>query len=964
MSHPSEQAEVFKKPLKRKRSSLDSNATSQTSAHAPNDPQDLSKNSGVTAFRTVSACNRCRSRKNRCDQVLPACGNCEKAGTPCVGYDANLNRTVPRNYVLYLEHRVEQLEALLDEHGVEYPPPSQLAIENKPNGTNQAQAPPITRRSSRPKSEEEDHGHNGTVKAEDATHRESLAGPDRKISMSAISFASVVREAVKKYIAHGARAAMKGPKDGRDDGHHKDSFYGLYSPPITKPAPFPEAELARDLTHLYFEHANPQIPILHRGEFANFLDRVYTTRPEERSVRATFFVSVTCAIGAGIIMDKSGELDQQSSDEEIRNGFGTTSCLKRAEPEQYFAAAMMCLESFLSAPRAFESTPTGLEELQAILLVANFSLLRPVTPGLWFIAGTAMRVAKNLGLYQEGPEDIDSAKTVAVGSSEADARKQHQALGRLWWSRDMRRRLWYCTYSIDRLVSVCVGRTTSIDETVITTPFPSGLDDHYIGPHGVDYPPVSPGAVLPSYKRVSYHYFRLRLLQSEILQVLESRRAQIVRSTGVAHLDNPFIPTDLKAPFLTRFNGDFRQWRIDIDARLSNWYQTGPRQEDTGVRFDPLFLELNYWQTMVMLYRHSLAIPEQLVVEMDESTLEESRTTVKHADAEDREDEQLVVYKAGVAGQQVLRIYRQLHLKRLVNYTYLATHHIFICGVSFLYAIWQSPFVRQSIKPEDIDLTVLAATSVLTALIPKCPPAQNCRDAFKRMSKVTMAFYLANIPPKPNAFQPPMTSPTQEHQSRLQLSVPADNNPRRPSPQFDTGFKSLFSEEDLAMRSPDFPLPRKFLPVFSRTAPRPEPPRPTSNPATATSLTPEQQRMDILLDPSLRDSMTMQAAPPATSPFPPPHAQQPPSSPQPGSVQSETSLDQAQYFDESFWESFQGGQEGGVFAGEAVGLAGMGFELGFGAGAAAVGENANVDWPERGFEMLDGWLLGGGSSGA
>ena len=29
-------------------------------------------------FRNVSACNRCRLRKNRCDQKLPACTSCEK----------------------------------------------------------------------------------------------------------------------------------------------------------------------------------------------------------------------------------------------------------------------------------------------------------------------------------------------------------------------------------------------------------------------------------------------------------------------------------------------------------------------------------------------------------------------------------------------------------------------------------------------------------------------------------------------------------------------------------------------------------------------------------------------------------------------------------------------------------------------------------------------------------------------
>ncbi|KAF2227328.1 fungal-specific transcription factor domain-containing protein [Elsinoe ampelina] len=964
------QQEVFKKPLKRKRSSQGSIHSGEAGLHA-SDSQDGGKNSGVTAFRTVSACNRCRSRKNRCDQALPACGNCEKAGTPCVGYDANLNRSVPRNYVLYLENRVGKLEAILQEHGIPYPPATELAIDTKPNGS------VAKGNGSKPQAQQGtpmtgtglgiDVRRNSLAGQDDLNKKErSFTGPDRRVSMSAISFASVVREAVKKYIAHGARAALRGTRDGREDGPQHDSFFGLYSPPITRPARFPEPDLARDLAHLYFEHANPQIPILHRGEFAKFLERVYNTPAEERTARTVFFVNITCAIGAGIIMDKSGELDQQASDDEIKTEQGTSSLIKRAEPEQYFAAAMTCLETFMSAPKAMESTPPGLEELQAVLLVANFSLLRPVTPGLWYIAGIAMRLAKNLGLYHEGVEDIDSSRPISVDQSEADAKKHHQHVGRLWWSRDMRRRLWYCAYSIDRLVSVCVGRPTSIDETVITTPFPSGLDDRYIGPTGIDYPPVSPGAVLPSYKRVSYHYFRLRLLQSEVLQVLESRRAQLIRATGLSHLDNHYIPTDLKEPYLARFNGDFRNWRLDIDARLSQWQREGPRREDTGVKFDPLFLDLNYWQTMVMLYRHSLSIPEQLAGELDESTLEESRNTT-YADAEDREDEQMVFYKAGVAGQQVLRIYRQLHLKRLVNYTYLATHHIFICGVTFLYSIWQSPLVRQSIKREDIDLTVLAATTVLTALIPKCPPAQNARDAFKRMSKVTMAFYLANLPSDvPSQFSDyPLRSPIQNRHAHLQQQPSHSShnpNPRRPSPQFDTGFKSLFSEEDLALNSPDFPLPRKFLPVFDRSNPRP-----TSNPTSHGPV--GAGGMEILLDPSLRDTNSNNNNPSGGSgagqtPFSHSH----PGNRTPNSAHpSDASVGgDGSYFDDSFWEYFQGDTTGGQMAGtEGLGAAGMGFELGFGAGGLVGGEGtaAGADWPERGFEMLDGWLLGGTSGG-
>jgi hypothetical protein len=54
-----------------------------------------------SSFRNVSACNRCRLRKNRCDQRLPSCASCDKAGVKCVGYDPITKREIPRRYEVW-----------------------------------------------------------------------------------------------------------------------------------------------------------------------------------------------------------------------------------------------------------------------------------------------------------------------------------------------------------------------------------------------------------------------------------------------------------------------------------------------------------------------------------------------------------------------------------------------------------------------------------------------------------------------------------------------------------------------------------------------------------------------------------------------------------------------------------------------------------------------------------------------
>ena len=84
-----------------------------------------------SAFRNVSACNRCRLRKNRCDQRLPACSACEKARVKCVGYDPITKREIPRSYVYYLETRLSYFESLLVANNIPFRPPEAYDGDSK-----------------------------------------------------------------------------------------------------------------------------------------------------------------------------------------------------------------------------------------------------------------------------------------------------------------------------------------------------------------------------------------------------------------------------------------------------------------------------------------------------------------------------------------------------------------------------------------------------------------------------------------------------------------------------------------------------------------------------------------------------------------------------------------------------------------------------------------------------------------
>jgi hypothetical protein len=663
----------------------------------------------------------------------------------CVGYDPITKREIPRSYVYFLETRVAHLEKQLADNNIDFKKvvafDEEEAIKVEADGDSaqaqfgsdgQAGKGSAVEKARKNTSKDDgdgsgqrdgdmNHDTEGDPQDEDNWRLHNLVSNIGMVSVqgtsdprylgstSGISFARVVFAAVRSSLPGNMperaplRTSDRLPQSAAagTGGSMRDSFFGLQTRPMMKRADFPDRELAERLVNLYFEHANPQMPILHRGDFMELLDRTYQQEEKNRSPRAQYVLNIVFAIGAGIIFD---DKPQNSDDENNANRNRASSTSKRQrlsshqyQPEEYHASAIVHLESFLgsSSSEGFG----GLEELQAVLLLASFALLRPVAPGLWYIVGVAMRLAVDLGLHYEDGTGIDSA---TKDGNRAQSRIDPRERGRREWVRDLRRRLWWCVYSFDRLVATCVGRPFGISDQAISTDLPSMMDDKYITKSGLLTPPD--GA--PTYKHVAFHYFKLRLLQSEIHDVLQYQQARAVRRRASSAAILPHA--ELTSPFLQGFDS-FRSWRHDVHRRLVEWQETAPTRPDTGVRFSIELLELNYWQAIILLYQQSLTVPAELAGEL---TPADDVSSPSFSNPDEGDDEDHVYLNVAEAGQKVIRIYRQLHRVRLVNYTYLATHHIFMAGmvfpfalvyriltdlalgISFLYAIWHSPLVR------------------------------------------------------------------------------------------------------------------------------------------------------------------------------------------------------------------------------------------------------------------------------
>lgn len=66
---------------------------------------------GNSQTRIAQACDRCRSKKIRCDGIRPCCTQCANVGFECKTSDKLSRRAFPRGYTESLEERVRSLES-------------------------------------------------------------------------------------------------------------------------------------------------------------------------------------------------------------------------------------------------------------------------------------------------------------------------------------------------------------------------------------------------------------------------------------------------------------------------------------------------------------------------------------------------------------------------------------------------------------------------------------------------------------------------------------------------------------------------------------------------------------------------------------------------------------------------------------------------------------------------------------
>lgn len=694
-----------------------------------------SKVLGIT--RPMSACKRCRRKKIKCDQRFPNCSRCEKAGVECIGLDPVLGRDIPRSYVLDLENRVGKLEQLLDANGIKinedelYP---NLSSSGASMYEKTGKHIPI---SDKNVSEQTQNGRPHTTTDPECCSVPIKSSEETKYEKN-ISFDKLIFTAVKfnqknqMSLHNGGNGSVKGtphfvgmPQDPTISNNETTTFPSILPPKST----------AIEFIRIYFSQLNAQLPILHREEFVEkWFEPIYGAIDNDVSLADNAANKPKATKLASLGSTVSGMASSQYDDEERSVSSSCNASSSHLSPDNggektssrtiqyeetwlyhykkhfenltdkddllkilndiipppkfckplYFLNMVFAIassvhhlqypttisHSFKSAAMKYidsiYSSLDPLESLQGILLLALYSTMRPAVPGIWYVLGTALRLCVDMGLHNDSIFHITKDP----------------------FTRDMRRRLFWCTYSLDRQICFYLNRPVGIPDECINTSFPSLLDDKYLV-RGMEQMPSNPSNEdderIPSYKHISLTFFQMRQIQSETQRVL---------------YENLEIP---------RKYASLEEWKVDMSHLLINWYSQIPLEEIMNCNFNSVFFRLNFHHTMMML--HNLSPKNYILSDADYDVVCSS-------------------------AQGLIKCYYQLFETKLINYTWAAVHNLFMAGSTFLYAIYNSEKVRNKNSSIEVKKITLDCLTVLHSLVDRCDAAFNCCEVFKRLTMV------------------------------------------------------------------------------------------------------------------------------------------------------------------------------------------------------------------------------------
>ncbi|KAH7024341.1 fungal-specific transcription factor domain-containing protein [Microdochium trichocladiopsis] len=430
---------------------------------------DRSSSSPRPLKRTRIACLACKQKKQRCDGMQPACGNCLRAKRDCTIEDPSSKRQLPLNYISILESRIAELERLL---GQVHPDLIRDHIDVQTLQDESSETANNNQDHDQDQSPDQDGLENGSrehLSAHDPSNKPALQQSDiTTLCMSAASgqmlyFGETSGLALSKLLGTILGAVRLQAPGLSLSGPRNSVLQGLPKP---LPASLPEPTFGGLLVDAYFQHVHPMYPFLHRPTFRCWESQVRQALSEGRTPDPAhhFFVYIVHAIGALI-----------------------NPAFSPCPAECLYASAELYLERLLG----YES----LESVQAILACAMYSMRSTTGAPVWTLSGIALRQCTDLGLHRA---------STRIGTDVGILQDQLQ------------RRVFWVAYNLDRIAAISTGRPFGIAEDDIDAEYPLDVDDEDIDEYQLLANPRTHHLEPPTLMSVALHNLRLRRIWGDM----------------------------------------------------------------------------------------------------------------------------------------------------------------------------------------------------------------------------------------------------------------------------------------------------------------------------------------------------------------------------------------------------------------------------------------------------------------
>ncbi|KAI1387025.1 uncharacterized protein F4822DRAFT_332373 [Hypoxylon trugodes] len=659
-----------------------------------------------------TSCARCRRQKIRCDDGMPSCGNCTRVGQVCVRTHLSNNPDVV-SHINYTEARLRLLEDTLrrvapDEF-------AKLPAVGKPTIDTTGSYAVLASETCKPGHSGEfniDHENSGAdqgVQGSYDNHHQGLSpssgttaspsastqiGPSEPLAHE-VGLLSLANSRESKYLGPSsgvpfARLIFSAIPQSQGLATSWVSSEGVGSQGAPQAQPFPLNWTSEvDLQHFvdaYFETHHPLHPFLDEDAVSDRFEILYTKQspalnpqqmPQlseiESAMSPMYSVQIflIIALGARIL--------------ETRLSANFSS-------ERYLATAQARIAS-LGLP-----LHDSIEGLQIMLLLTLSSFYFENGPNAWFLNSNIIASCLDLGFQRRWVE------TVPGMSPEEYRRIIHR--------KNIRSAIFWSTYSIERNLSVVLGRPLTLRDEAIDVEFPGEGTVSYKCSTGQNRGPVSPATDIsgdngPKRPRIggsqysAAHYsFRLDRIVAEIKLMLHRVvnlperfpwPTDLVRWQKEAHASCDFIIDEV----FTHLKWRSRRSSADITIRS---------------------LELKYHHNLMLLHRPSPAIPQPTL------------------------DSWKICYHSAV---KTIMIYSDLHRFSKLTNSWLTAHTVFVSGITFVYCLWAQPQIKDETSLENFMRHTSACTTLLTFLGKTWSVAADAVEKFDRLVHMTIHVWKA-----------------------------------------------------------------------------------------------------------------------------------------------------------------------------------------------------------------------------